>query len=632
MKWIFDLSGNRRKKDFFTEVSENIPHFNVVNSAFKNLQGLVQSLGLLIQNTPSIWRLATAALLLQSVRAGQCRQLSGDYSTIYMNSTQDDGLLAIQYSDSSYVLPVLDNVCNFTLSDQKLVTYPELECMCAIAPWPSTQISYKVILKGQNISVDALNCIKEILEKNCYKSTPKDNNDLLTTIGILFAASFLLPASSALFRYALIYCVRLYGEMQKEREWEQMICKRVLKLPGIGAKLGNESGTIYLREEKSGIREGWDLHLMSEFDIEKCEEIKGNTVILTDSNTAFFIVDNRIVMEDDKPKAVKGINRQEITPSRSTKPIKYISSEQKKDKIIFESTLKGGQHTIMMAYWPDNNVYAPREISAVKKGKILGFLNGRNEITSSSESFSAVASLCGYTPRKRKRKKYSYEELKNVRPPKRPFTYFNAGSLAVWLIGGLSAYGTGAIKGSQINDFFELFGISAEFLQHPAFLLLVLPVIPAINVWFLHSNENQKALADITGYEFHGVAEHIDLKSIQPKPGQLYIKKSLSLPNPDQYHGESRNVLSYVTLFPDGETLTEVIDINEQQLRKIIPEIVIDAKFHIDELQPYFPRILSITNAYGHTRFDHPANRIRQIKQLCRGAYLNSEKNPYLPC
>ena len=42
MKWIFDLSGNRRKKDFFTEVSENIPHFNVVNSAFKNLQGLVQ--------------------------------------------------------------------------------------------------------------------------------------------------------------------------------------------------------------------------------------------------------------------------------------------------------------------------------------------------------------------------------------------------------------------------------------------------------------------------------------------------------------------------------------------------------------------------------------------------------------
>ena len=199
MKWIFDLSGNRRKKDFFTEVSENIPHFNVVNSAFKNLQGLVQSLGLLIQNTPSVWRLATAALLLQSVRAGQCRQLSGDYSTIYMNSTQDDGLLAIQYSDSSYVLPVLDNVCNFTLSDQKLVTYPELECMCAIAPWPSTQISYKVILKGQNISVDALNCIKEILEKNCYKSTPKDNNDLLTTIGILFAASFLCSRLPALY-------------------------------------------------------------------------------------------------------------------------------------------------------------------------------------------------------------------------------------------------------------------------------------------------------------------------------------------------------------------------------------------------------------------------------------------------
>ena len=58
-----------------------------------------------------------------------------------------------------------------------------------------------------------------------------------------------------------------------------MICKRVLKLPGIGAKLGNESGTIYLREEKSGIREGWELPCNVEFDIEKCEEIKGNTVI-----------------------------------------------------------------------------------------------------------------------------------------------------------------------------------------------------------------------------------------------------------------------------------------------------------------------------------------------------------------
>ena len=109
-------------------------------------------------------------------------------------------------------------------------------------------------------------------------------------------------------------------------------------------------------------------------------------------------------MEDDKPKAVKGINRQEITPSRSTKPIKYISSEQKNEN-HFRIDIKRGQHTIMMAYWPDNNVYAPREISAVKKGKILGFLNGRNEITSSSESFSAVALIMWLYSAKAKEKK-----------------------------------------------------------------------------------------------------------------------------------------------------------------------------------------------------------------------------------
>ena len=90
--------------------------------------------------------------------------------------------------------------------------------------------------------------------------------------------------------------------------------------------------------------EGYDLYLISKFNIEQCKEIKGNAVILTDENTAYFIIEDKIVMRDEKPQAVENINRQKIESSDSIGPTEYTVSKKKKEKVIKESTLKGG-HT-----------------------------------------------------------------------------------------------------------------------------------------------------------------------------------------------------------------------------------------------------------------------------------------------
>lgn len=95
---------------------------------------------------------------------------------------------------------------------------------------------------------------------------------------------------------------------------------------------------------------GYDLYLMSKFDIDQCKEIKGNAVILTNENIAYFMIEDKIVIKNEKPHAVESINRQGISSSDSTKPTKYTGSEQVKEKIIKESTLKGGHTQVKDEY------------------------------------------------------------------------------------------------------------------------------------------------------------------------------------------------------------------------------------------------------------------------------------------
>ena len=104
-----------------------------------------------------------------------------------------------------------------------------------------------------------------------------------------------------------------------------------------------EIGHFFL--EGISIKKEYDLYLMPKFNIDQCEEIKGNAVILTDENTAYFIIEDKIVIKNEEPQVVASINRQKIRDSDSTKPKKYTDSERKKEKIIKESTLKGS-HTL----------------------------------------------------------------------------------------------------------------------------------------------------------------------------------------------------------------------------------------------------------------------------------------------
>lgn len=178
MKWIID----------FTKLSKISTRF----------QTLAQGFSFLLQNTPVMLRFTAGFLLLHSVKAGQCAELSGSYSTVYLNSTQDNGLLAIKYNSVHYDLPVLDNVCNLTLAEKPSGSYPELECLCMdstegpVRPksnnMTTEQKGYKVIVSGQNMGTVAMNCIREILEANCNKVTPSQLNGLIV-FGVFFGVA-----------------------------------------------------------------------------------------------------------------------------------------------------------------------------------------------------------------------------------------------------------------------------------------------------------------------------------------------------------------------------------------------------------------------------------------------------------
>lgn len=81
-------------------------------------------------------------------------------------------------------------------------------------------------------------------------------------------------------------------------------------------------------EQSSVIR--YELYLSTEFDVNQWEEIKGNAVILTNKNTAYFVIDNKLVTKDEKPQIVEAVSRQGIPLCSSIKPVKYTNSVQKK--------------------------------------------------------------------------------------------------------------------------------------------------------------------------------------------------------------------------------------------------------------------------------------------------------------
>ena len=85
-----------------------------------------------------------------------------------------------------------------------------------------------------------------------------------------------------------------------------------------------------------------DLYLMSEFDMEQCREIKGNAVILTNRNTAYFIFEDKLLLKENEPQMVEDIDRRRIARSESIRPEKYTALLYKRIQIINEALFESG--------------------------------------------------------------------------------------------------------------------------------------------------------------------------------------------------------------------------------------------------------------------------------------------------
>lgn len=88
--------------------------------------------------------------------------------------------------------------------------------------------------------------------------------------------------------------------------------------------------------------ECYELFLIEKFDLKECQKIKGNAIVLTDDNIAYFIVNGKISLDEDKPKIISDVNRQGIAVCASPQPIK-IDRQNKKEainKIMVELALK----------------------------------------------------------------------------------------------------------------------------------------------------------------------------------------------------------------------------------------------------------------------------------------------------
>ena len=136
------------------------------------------------------------------------------------------------------------------------------------------------------------------------------------------------------------------NDLHKDRDIKNIIEEKIEKFTENRGKLFNrnfqEKHLEFFAKEME--IEKYSLYLMSNFSIEKCKEIKGKAVILTNENKAYFVVDNEIFFDDENdenPQFVIIDNRQEIEFSNSEKPEKYAGSKNI-ENVIQEAISKGG--------------------------------------------------------------------------------------------------------------------------------------------------------------------------------------------------------------------------------------------------------------------------------------------------
>ncbi len=140
-----------------------------------------------------------------------------------------------------------------------------------------------------------------------------------------------------------------------------------------------------------------ELFLMPTFDAKKCQEIKGNAVILVDvEDTAYFIIEGKVATHEEKPQYVKNINRQNIPQCGTPLLTKIDSPQDAIDKIIQEATLKGNHYKlcnplpklfyyIKTGYHPNNGRTTPHNEVIMKLTRFDAVYYSLDRLTKGSE-------------------------------------------------------------------------------------------------------------------------------------------------------------------------------------------------------------------------------------------------------
>ena len=96
------------------------------------------------------------------------------YSNIYMNHSQKNSFVWIQYDPAWIDLGVINGLCNFSIAEEQPVTYERIGCFCSVTagyrgPVPLDVMS--ILFFGDKVTNESANCIGNFLKNGCLSGS-----------------------------------------------------------------------------------------------------------------------------------------------------------------------------------------------------------------------------------------------------------------------------------------------------------------------------------------------------------------------------------------------------------------------------------------------------------------------------
>lgn len=156
------------------------------------------------------------ALSVVNTKADDCTlyETIGKTAYVYLNNSQKNAFLWIQYNAVFYAWNAINNTCNFTLADKQPGSYEQLDCLCPIGS------DRKIKLYGQNITLESIQCIEGFLNRNC---------DKLTT-GQTIAIIVLTPVAASFLLYCISPCIILLNKRKPEQDLPSLYPEEQLEI------------------------------------------------------------------------------------------------------------------------------------------------------------------------------------------------------------------------------------------------------------------------------------------------------------------------------------------------------------------------------------------------------------------